>query len=71
MPGDLYIEIEIEPHPFFTFHQKEIYLTLPVTPWEAALGTTLPVPTLGGMVNLKVPPNSQSNQKLRLKGKKD
>lgn len=67
--GDLYIEIEIIPHPFFTVHQRDIHLKLPVTPWEAALGATLAVPTLAGPVNLKIPANSQSEQKMRLKGR--
>lgn len=44
-------------------------LELPVTPWEAALGLTVTAPTLGGKVELKIPPNSQSGQRLRLKGR--
>ncbi|MBS0290212.1 MAG: DnaJ domain-containing protein [Proteobacteria bacterium] len=67
--GDIYIEIEISPHPYFSLHQKDIHLSLPITPWEAALGATIPVPTLGGQVNLKIQPNSQSGKKMRLKGR--
>jgi curved DNA-binding protein len=67
--GDLYVEIAIEPHPYFSLNQKDIYLNLPITPWEAALGASLAVPTLGGNVNLKIPVNSQSGQKMRLKGR--
>ncbi|OGT61402.1 MAG: cytochrome C biogenesis protein [Gammaproteobacteria bacterium RIFCSPHIGHO2_12_FULL_43_28] len=67
--GDLYLEITIEPHPHFSLQGKDIYLTLPVTPWEAALGTNINIPTLGGRVGLKVAPDSQSGQKLRLKGR--
>lgn len=67
--GDLYIEVEIEPHTYFTLHQKNIHLVLPITPWEAALGATIQVPTLGGKVNLKIPAQAQSGQKMRLKGR--
>lgn len=67
--GDLYLEIDIEPHPFFSLEGKDIYLTLPVTPWEAALGAEIRVPTLGGKVGLKLAPGSQGGQKLRLKGR--
>lgn len=67
--GDLYIEIAIQHHPFFSLHQKDIHLKLPITPWEAALGATISVPTLGGPVSLKIPSGAQSEQKLRLKGR--
>ncbi len=67
--GDLYIEIEIAPHPYFSLQQKDVYLNLPITPWEAALGATILVPTLGGEVSLKIPANSQSGKKMRLKGR--
>ncbi len=67
--GDLYLKIELEPHAEFSIEGDSVMLTLPVSPWEAALGTTVPVRTLGGTVNLKVPPNSQSGRKLRLKGR--
>lgn len=67
--GDLYLEIEIDPHPYYTLQGHDIYLTLPVTPWEAALGASVKVPTLGGTVGLKLAPGSQSGQKLRLKGR--
>ena len=65
--GDLYLEIVFLPHPFFTVIKRDVYLVLPVTPWEAALGATIAVPTLGGKVDLKLPPNSQTGGKLRLK----
>lgn len=68
-PGDIYLEIDIEPHPFFTLQGRDVYLTLPITPWEAALGTNVKIPTLGGKVGLKIAPNSQTGQKLRLKGR--
>ena len=67
--GDLYLEIEINPHRHFTPDGKDILLRLPIAPWEAALGATVSVPTLGGTVNLKVPPGSQCGQRLRLKGR--
>lgn len=68
-PGDLYLEVAFQPHPLFRAEQRDVYLELPVTPWEAALGETLTVPTLGGKVELKIPPGSQSGKKLRLKGR--
>jgi curved DNA-binding protein len=68
-PGDLYLAMEIQPHPVFTLQDKDIYLTLPITPWEAALGSKITVPTLGGSVDLKIAPGSQAGQKLRLKGR--
>jgi curved DNA-binding protein len=67
--GDLYLEIDIKPHPLFQVHGKDVYVTLPITPWEAALGAKVEVPTLGGKVDVKVPPGTQSGQNLRLKGR--
>jgi curved DNA-binding protein len=67
--GDLYLEIEIEKHPFFEVMDKDIICHLPIMPWEAALGATVTVPTLAGKVELKIPANSQTGQKLRLKGR--
>ena len=67
--GDLFLEIDILPHSLFTVQDKDIYLTLPVTPWEAALGADIKIPTLGGPVGLKVKHGSQAGQKLRLKGR--
>ncbi|KPV40292.1 cytochrome C biogenesis protein [Thiohalorhabdus denitrificans] len=68
-PGDLYLEVRIKPHPHFRLEGKDVYLNLPITPWEAALGDQVAVPTLGGSVNLTVPAGAQSGQKLRLKGR--
>ena len=65
--GDLYLTINIDKHPLFDVMGNDIYVTLPVSPWEAALGTTVVVPTLGGNVDLKIPPGSQGGQTLRLK----
>lgn len=67
--GDLYLEIELAPHPLFTVDGKNLLLTVPITPWEAALGTRVTVPTLDGSVSLTIPKGSTSGRKLRLKGK--
>ena len=67
--GDLYLEIHIQNHPLFLLQGRDVYLTLPVAPWEAALGAEIKIPTLGGPVGLKLSPDSQSGQKLRLKGR--
>ena len=67
--GDLYLEVEFEPHPLFSVEGRDVYLNLPVAPWEAALGAKVPVETLGGKVDLKIPAGAQSGQKLRLKGR--
>ncbi|ESQ17404.1 MAG TPA: cytochrome C biogenesis protein [Chromatiaceae bacterium] len=67
--GDLFLEIEFEPHPIYRCEGRDIHVRLPISPWEAALGATVPVPTLGGTVSLKIAPGSQSNQRLRLKGR--
>ena len=67
--GDLYLEIEFNKHRYFQVSGRNIYIDLPVTPWEAALGATISVPTLGGKVELKIPSGSQTDKKLRLKGR--
>lgn len=69
LPGNLFMEIVFLEHPLFTVVKRDIFLVLPVTPWEAALGATIAVPTLGGKVDLKLPANSQTGRKLRLKGR--
>jgi curved DNA-binding protein len=68
-PGDLYLEVGFEPHAIFEADGRNILLTLPITPWEAALGETVKVPTLGGPVDLRIPAGSQSGRRLRLKGR--
>jgi len=68
-PGDLFIEVELAPHPHFSIEGRDVLVTLPVAPWEAALGATVTVPTVSGKVNVKVPKGSTSGRKLRLKGK--
>ncbi len=67
--GDLYLEIRFRKHRLFQVEGRDITLTLPVAPWEAALGATVPTPTLAGPVDLRVPPNAKSGQRLRLKGR--
>jgi curved DNA-binding protein len=67
--GDLFLEIIFAAHPVFSVKKRDVLLTLPVTPWEAALGATIKVPTLGGPVDLKIPQNSQTGKRLRLKGR--
>jgi curved DNA-binding protein len=64
--GDLYLTIKLHSHPLFRVDGHDLYIDLPLAPWEAALGTTVEVPTLAGMVNLKVPPAITSGQQLRL-----
>lgn len=67
--GDLYLEIQILPHPLFRLEGGDISFDLPVAPWEAALGATVTAPTPDGSVQLSVPPGSSQGRKLRLKGK--
>ena len=69
MNGDLYVELRLIPHPIFTLEGNDVLSTVPVTPWEAALGASISVPTLGGSVSLKIPPGAQSGTRLRLKGR--
>jgi curved DNA-binding protein len=67
--GDLFLEIEFAAHPQFEVDGRNIIHVLPVAPWEAALGATVSVPTLGGPVELKIPPDSEAGRKLRLRGR--
>lgn len=67
--GDLYLEVHIRPDRLFQLEGRDVTLTLPVAPWEAALGATAQTPTLGGPVELRIPAGSQSGSKLRLRGR--
>lgn len=67
--GDLLLEIEYAAHPQFEVDGRNIIYVLPIAPWEAALGATVSVPTLGGRVDLKVPVGSEAGRKLRLRGR--
>jgi curved DNA-binding protein len=67
--GDLYIEVEFQPDPLYRVEGRDLYLELPVAPWEAALGATVKTPTPSGNVELKIPAGSHAGSKLRLKGR--
>jgi curved DNA-binding protein len=68
-PGDLFLEIQFKPDPHFRIEGSDVYETVPVTPWEAALGAKIAVPTPSGQVEVTVPAGSQTGRKLRLKGR--
>lgn len=67
--GDLYLHIRLAPHPLFDVDGQDLVLTVPVAPWEAALGAKVDIPTLTGRISLTLPANSQSGRRLRIKGK--
>ena len=68
-PSDLLLEIDYRPHAQFEVDGRNVLYTLPLAPWQAALGATLSVPTLGGAVELRIPPDSDTGRKLRLRGR--
>lgn len=67
--GDLYLNIALHPHPLFRADGHDLFLDLPVTPWEAALGAEIDVPTLDGTVRMKIPSGTPAGRKLRLGGR--
>jgi curved DNA-binding protein len=67
--GDLFLAVNFKPHSRYRIEKKDIYATLPVAPWEAALGATVKIPVPNGQVEVNVPENSQTGRKLRLKGR--
>lgn len=67
--GDLYLEVEFKSHPYYSVEGRDVYLKLPVAPWEAALGAKIEAPTPNGPVSLTVPTNSKNGTKLRLRGR--
>lgn len=67
--GDLYLEVEFRSHRHYRVEGADVYLELPLAPWEAALGAKIKVPTPVGVIDLKIPANSQAGKKLRLKGR--
>ncbi|HUJ86850.1 MAG TPA: DnaJ C-terminal domain-containing protein [Burkholderiales bacterium] len=67
--GDLYLDIALQPHPLFKPNGHDLYLDVPLAPWEAALGAEIRLPTLEGQVTMKVPAGSKAGQRLRLAGK--
>jgi curved DNA-binding protein len=64
--GDLYLNITLKPHRLFKPSGHDLYLEVPIAPWEAALGVNAEIPTLEGQVRLKIPPGAKAGQKLRL-----
>ena len=68
-PGDLYLQIVLDPHPLYRASGHDLEIEVPLAPWEAALGAQVEVPTLEGRVTMKVPPGCKGGQKLRLSGK--
>lgn len=69
LAGDLYLHIRVVPHPLFDVSGHNLTITVPLAPWEVALGTKITVPTLEGKINLSIPPCTQSGDKFRVKGK--
>lgn len=67
--GDLYLDIDFQAHPLYKTDGKDVLLDLPLTPWEAALGATIAIPTPDGKVDLKVPAGTANGRKLRLKNR--
>lgn len=67
--GDLYLTVELAPDRLYRADGRDIYIDLPVAPWEAALGATIKTPTPNGPVNLKIPEGSWQGRKLRVKGR--
>ncbi len=67
--GDLYLHIRLVPHPLFDVEGHNLIITIPLAPWEAALGIKMTVPTLAGKIQMTIQPNSQTGQRLRIKGK--
>ncbi len=67
--GDLIVTVRLRPHPYLRREDDDLYLTLPITVPEAVTGATVEIPTLNGAINLKIPPGSQTGQRLRLRGK--
>jgi curved DNA-binding protein len=67
--GDLYLNIHITPHPLYRVSGRDLYMDLPLAPWEAVLGASVEIPTLAGTVRLKIKPGTQAGQQLRLSGR--
>jgi len=67
--GDLYLEVHIRPHELYQLDGRDVTVILPIAPWEAALGASVTVPTLGGPVQMRIPEHARAGQKLRLRGR--
>jgi curved DNA-binding protein len=65
-PGDLYVALVLQPHPLYRISGRDLYINLPLAPWEAVLGAAVRIPTLAGPVELTVKPGATAGQKLRL-----
>ncbi len=68
-PGDLYVKLTFKPHSLYRVAGRDLYFDLPLAPWEAVLGATVEIPTLGGMVELKIKPGTSAGKRLRLAGR--
>jgi len=67
--GDMYIKVEFEKHPYLKADGADIYMELPIAPWEVALGNTIDIPAPGGTIKMKIPAGTLLDKKLRIKGK--
>lgn len=67
--GDVIIEVNLQKHPLFRVEESDVYLDLPITPWEAALGAKVEIPTLKGKIKMGIAAGTQSGTKLRIKGR--
>ncbi|KJY38877.1 DnaJ C-terminal domain-containing protein, partial [Streptomyces katrae] len=67
--ADLYLRVRLAPHPRYRVDGRDVTVDLPVTPWEAALGASVPVDTPGGTATVDLPPGSSSGRRLRLRGR--
>lgn len=67
--GDLYLDVDFRPHRLYRVDDKDVYLELPLTPWEAALGASIQVPTPSGPVDVTIPAGTQNDRKLRLRNR--
>lgn len=68
-PGDLLLTVRLEPHPRYRVEGDDLVVSLPIAPWEAALGAKVDVPTLDGEVTLSIPAGTQSGQRMRIRGR--
>ena len=69
LSGDLYLHIRLVPHPLYDVEGHNLIITVPIAPWEAALGKAITIPTITGKIKLQIPKNSQTGQRLRIKGR--
>ena len=67
--NDLFLRVRIRPHPYFRVDGRDLHVDVPISPWEAALGATVPVRTLDGTSRVRVPAGSSTGRRLRLRGK--